>query len=168
MLPNARERLALDHGFTLIELLVVILIIGVLAAIAIPSFLNQTGKAHDTGAKVVARTAETAEETVYTDGQGYATQAVGASATGPLNAVERTLIAASVPCSGAPPYTANPCGLSVSATSSTYNLSVTSKTGIVYRIARDAAGQVTRTCDVQNAVHDNGGCANVVGHIGTW
>lgn len=56
-----------DHGFTLIELLVVILIIGILAAIAIPSFLSQRGKAYDALAKEMARTGLEAAETYSTD-----------------------------------------------------------------------------------------------------
>ena len=66
-----RDRAASEKGFTLIELLVVILIIGILAAIALPAFLNQRSKAQDTEAKTAARTAQTAMETYYTDEQNY-------------------------------------------------------------------------------------------------
>src|SRR5664279_3652067 len=59
-----------DDGVTLIELLVVILIIGILAAIAIPSFLSQKSKATDSSAKELARTAQTTAETYATDHNG--------------------------------------------------------------------------------------------------
>jgi type IV pilus assembly protein PilA len=71
MLHKIRERAQDEKGFTLIELLVVILIIGILAAIALPAFLNQRGKAQDSEAKSAARTAQTAMETFYTDEQDY-------------------------------------------------------------------------------------------------
>ena len=60
-----------EGGFTLIELLVVIIIIGILAAIAIPVFLNQRKKGYDAQVKSDLRNAATAEETYLTDNQVY-------------------------------------------------------------------------------------------------
>jgi type IV pilus assembly protein PilA len=64
-----------EGGFTLIELLVVIIIIGILAAIAIPVFLNQRKKGYDAQAKSDLRNLATIEETFITDNNHYGTLA---------------------------------------------------------------------------------------------
>jgi type IV pilus assembly protein PilA len=91
MLNKLRKRMASEEsGFTLVELLVVMLILGILAAIAIPTFFNQRDKARDSDAKVGARTAETAMETYATENGGnYGT--VPATTEARLITIEPTL-----------------------------------------------------------------------------
>ena len=63
-----------DEGFTLIELLVVIIIIGILAAIAIPVFLNQRQKGWEAAVKSDLRNAATAQETYLTENNAYSSE----------------------------------------------------------------------------------------------
>src|SRR3954447_18663880 len=91
MLLKLRNRMASEEsGFKLVELLVVMIIIGLLAAIAIPAFFNQREKAYDANAKEQARTAETAMETYATDNGGVYTAVEEAA----LVAIEPSLSAA--------------------------------------------------------------------------
>jgi type IV pilus assembly protein PilA len=135
-----------ERGFTLIELLVVILIIGILAAIALPAFLNQRSKAHDANAKEAVRSAQTAIETFYTDHQTY----VGADVAA-LTGIEPTLLQA------AQAVTAGGNALTVSnQTGNGYRLSVTSQGGQAntFTITTSGGGIVTRSCTAAG----EGGC----------
>jgi type IV pilus assembly protein PilA len=124
-----RSRAQDEKGFTLIELLIVILIIGILAAIALPAFLNQRGKAQDTEAKSQVRTMQTAEESLYAADQSYVLGILSK-----LQAVESTLSSGKA----TPAVT--------SATADTYVVQSTSVTGNVYTIAKANTGVVTRSC----------------------
>jgi type IV pilus assembly protein PilA len=65
-----------DEGFTLIELMVVVLIIAILIAIAIPTFLGARRRAQDRQAQSTLRNALSAEKAYYTDEQAYTTSVV--------------------------------------------------------------------------------------------
>ena len=83
----ARIRKAMEEregGFTLIELLVVIIIIGILAAIAIPVFLNQRKKGYEASMKSDLRTAANEMETYFTDAQVYPAPSTVTQATNKL------------------------------------------------------------------------------------
>jgi type IV pilus assembly protein PilA len=143
MLYRLRQRSKDEGGFTLIELLVVILIIGILAAIAIPSFLNQKSKAYDASAKELARTAETTAETYATDHGGEYTW--GAAGLTELKKYETGL--PSCPASGPPPSGA--CLKAAAEFESGKGYEVTAKaqnTGDEFTIKREASGNVVRTC----------------------
>jgi type IV pilus assembly protein PilA len=139
MLNKLRSRIQDEKGFTLIELLVVILIIGILAAIALPAFLGQRSRAQDTEAKSAVREAQTAMETWYTDNQNYS------ATVGDLRQIEASL------ATGVSAGT----GLVVTPGTDSYTLRVTSKTTNTFTIAKDNQGVVTRSCTRPN---ERGGC----------
>lgn len=162
MIDKMRNRMQSEEGFTLIELLVVILIIGILAAIAIPSFLNQREKGQDACAKSQARTMMTAIETRYTDFNSYS-----------ANMAELNQIESAITGSGA-------CGAGTTATvggtnggangicsgvgdAQNFCVSQTSATTTVFSIVKTAGGTPARNC-TPAARQGEGGCPS----SGTW
>ena len=154
MLQRLRHRAQGQEGFTLIELLVVILIIGILAAVAIPTFLNQTNKAKDSNVTAYLNSAQNAEVNYQTSNSSYATGAAGVTS---LQTIEKTL-------NSAPTLTATAAGTGSAALSTptgatpagpiTSGFVVTdtsTDTGVVYSLYYNAdTGAVTKTCDTAN------------------
>jgi type IV pilus assembly protein PilA len=140
-LTGARKSARHEDGFTLIELLVVILIIGILAAIAIPSFLSQTVKAYDASAKELARTAETTALTIGTDNGNTFTNTDLTLAT--LSSYESTIQTAS---GGNNAFLVSAGPGSSPPTTDFYVVAQAASTGDQFEIERTPTGSIYRFC----------------------
>jgi type IV pilus assembly protein PilA len=159
MLNRLRQRSSDEGGFTLIELLVVILIIGILAAIAIPSFLSQKSKATDSSAKELVRTAETTAETYATDHTGNYSWGTNAEGLAVLHEYEPTI---QTSAGSGNAYLSVATG-----GANSYTVTAISTSGHTFSITRNTNGEISRTCNGgSGSIAERGGCPG--GTSGTW